>query len=44
MCLLNAMAEQLAKTTIPVLLSGESGAGKDIYARAIHALWRTERL
>jgi len=32
----NAMVEQFARTTIPILLVGESGTGKDVYALAIH--------
>jgi two-component system, NtrC family, response regulator AtoC len=35
---LNAMVEQLAATNISVLLVGESGTGKDVYARMIHWL------
>jgi len=35
---LNAMVEQLAATNIPVLLVGESGTGKDVYARVIYSL------
>lgn len=35
---LDAMVEQLAATNIPVLLVGESGTGKDVYARMIHWL------
>jgi two-component system response regulator AtoC len=35
---LDAVVEQLAATNIPVLLVGESGTGKDVYARAIHWL------
>lgn len=35
---LDAMVEDLASTNIPVLLVGESGAGKDVYARMIHLL------
>ena len=33
---LNSMAAELALTDIPVLIHGESGAGKDVYARLIH--------
>jgi two-component system response regulator AtoC len=35
---LDAMVEELAGTSIPVLLVGESGTGKDVYARMIHWL------
>jgi two-component system response regulator AtoC len=35
---LNLMAEQLARTNIPVLLVGESGTGKEVYAQTIHRL------
>jgi two-component system response regulator AtoC len=35
---LNDTVEQLAATDIPVLLVGESGVGKDVYARMIHRL------
>ena len=35
---LNAMVEQLARTAIPVLLVGDSGTGKEMYAGAIHKL------
>jgi len=35
---LHAIVEDLASTNIPVLLVGESGTGKDVYARMIHLL------
>jgi len=35
---LNAMVAEIARTDIPVLLMGESGTGKDVYARLIHRL------
>lgn len=35
---LNAIVEDIAGTNIPVLLMGESGTGKDVYARVIHLL------
>jgi two-component system, NtrC family, response regulator AtoC len=35
---LNAMVEEVALTSIPVLLVGESGTGKEVYGRAIHRL------
>ena len=35
---LNVMVAEIAKTDIPVLLVGESGTGKKVYARLIHKL------
>jgi two-component system, NtrC family, response regulator AtoC len=37
---LNAVALEIARTTLPILVVGESGAGKDTYARLIHSLSR----
>jgi two-component system, NtrC family, response regulator AtoC len=38
---LNAAVEDIARTDIPVLLQGDSGTGKEVYARYIH--WRSAR-
>jgi len=35
---LNAMAAEIARTDIPVLIFGESGSGKDASRRLIHRL------
>ncbi len=37
---IRAQAEQVAKVDIPVLLLGESGAGKEVMARLVHKLSR----
>jgi two-component system, NtrC family, response regulator AtoC len=34
----NRMVGEISRTDIPVLLQGESGTGKDVYARLIHQL------
>src|SRR5215510_5567679 len=38
---LNTAVEDIARTDIPVLLQGDSGTGKEVYARYIH--WRSAR-
>ncbi|HKW34972.1 MAG TPA: sigma 54-interacting transcriptional regulator [Candidatus Acidoferrum sp.] len=35
---LNSFVEEIALTSIPVLLTGESGTGKEVYGRMIHRL------
>lgn len=37
---LHAMIGEIAGTNIPVLLMGESGAGKEVYGRLIHRLFK----
>lgn len=34
----NSMVEEIARTSIPVLVMGESGTGKEVYGRMIHRL------
>jgi two-component system response regulator AtoC len=34
----NSIVSEISRTDIPVLLQGESGTGKDVYARLIHQL------
>jgi len=41
---INAVIGELSQTDIPVLLTGESGTGKDVYARLIHQLSRRRDL
>jgi two-component system, NtrC family, response regulator AtoC len=41
---LNEMVTEIARTDIPVLLVGESGAGKDAYAKLIHRLSESNEL
>src|ERR1041385_7519032 len=36
----NAVIWEISQSNIPVLLSGESGTGKDVYGRLIHQLSR----
>jgi len=38
MQIINDMAGEIARTDIPILIVGESGTGKDAYARLIHRL------
>lgn len=40
----NAVVAEIAQTDIPVLLTGESGSGKDVYGRLIHLLSRQRDL
>ena len=40
----NAVIGEIAQTDIPVLLSGESGTGKDVYGKLIHQLSRQREL
>ena len=40
----NSIVGEIAQTDIPVLLSGESGTGKDVYGRLIHQLSRQREL
>jgi two-component system, NtrC family, response regulator AtoC len=40
----NAIVGEIAQTDIPVLLSGESGTGKDVYGKLIHQLSRQRDL
>src|SRR5215469_8907166 len=44
MQLLNGMVAEIARTDIPVLVLGESGTGKDAYARQIHRLSQRNEL
>jgi transcriptional regulator of acetoin/glycerol metabolism len=40
----NSIVGEIAQTDIPVLLSGESGTGKDVYGKLIHQLSRRREL
>lgn len=40
----NSIVGEIAQTDIPVLLSGESGTGKDVYGKLIHQLSRQRDL
>ena len=33
---IRAKLQRIARTTVPVLLQGESGAGKDVFAKLLH--------
>jgi len=39
----NSMVAEIARTDIPVLIVGESGTGKDAYARLLHSLSPTRK-
>jgi len=41
---INTVVWEISQSNIPVLLSGESGTGKDVYARLIHQLSRQRDL
>lgn len=41
---LNSMVEEIARTSIPVLIMGESGTGKEVYGRMIHRLSKRAHL
>src|SRR5262252_2839407 len=40
----NTIVGEIAQTDIPVLISGESGTGKDVYGKLIHQLSRQREL